>query len=572
MTSQQQHQQRQGRALCSVSQVSGSVPTPASTAGTPASGINRIGSSCISLIIRFTVPHGERAQAARVSLVWYAAACHPTTWRNSAQFRLDPPDVTVNGIQMSLGRRSTIQTVASSKVYRSIEMITCEQWIEQADYAALQQLGCLRGIKLECWGGCAYRSLSRANPLNSQSLNRLQYLSMSSCPPLLDGIMLPQTLEYLEFSRDFDSEYIEGLAEKVLPLLLGGNLRSIYLHSDICPVAVLLSYELQRLGLPLDHPLTLFPGVPAENLRDKSPSRPRRTTYTPAYWIRIVMVHEQWFHEDIWPVVQRRFPDVDQLVMDDTGFIHCTEAYKGTLPPLRAPRLGVWAKEADQISKVHTLRMRSEPCPKRTALRQSARDWFRCSGMIFSGLHTLELPAHGPQTLGWKIEFQRMPLLTDVTMTDLLLTDSVCADFSHLPRLRHLRRVLWPLSNGIVEDAAVADRRAAHFPSLTFLDLRSSADTLDATQILRESQQLSSSILFPRRDFLHFVLSLPRWRNGQLERQSLSVGLMEKWRGKPYLRTLGALELCIEGHEQEGRQLRSKKAARNSNLCATSAK
>jgi hypothetical protein len=109
-----------------------------------------------------------------------------------------------------------------------------------------------------------------------------------------------------------------------------------------------------------------------------------------------------------------------------------------------------------------------------------------------------------------------MPLLTDVTMTDFLLTDQICADFAHLPLLRHLHGVIWPIDidpPDSHERMTTVDPRMKHFPSLTALSPSSEATVLREERypwVMRRECGRVFDCIFPLYDLCHFLQSLPQ--------------------------------------------------------------
>lgn len=120
-----------------------------------------------------------------------------------------------------------------------------------------------------------------------------------------------------------------------------------------------------------------------------------------------------------------------------------------------------------------------------------------------------------------------MPLLTDITMDELLLTDAICADFSHLPLLRRLRGVRWPIDidpPDSHERMTTNDPRAKHFPSLVSLHITSEAMVesrlwTPSTMKKRACGRRFQGV-FPHYDLYQFVRSLPK----KLEELDIRLG------------------------------------------------
>jgi hypothetical protein len=459
-----------------------------------------IGTSCLALVLQCLEPLGEIPAAARLNRQWYAAACLPATWRSSIRYDIDAKlQPTPRGLHVNFKDSTQLVAAASSKIYCNLASLACPRTLTEAECAGFLKFHRISTLVL---GGVAPGSgwegkVDLQMHLNVPSLRHLQYLSITPHEGrVFHDIHFPDTLQHLHIDWGLKLEQVKGLAVELAERVR--DIQTIYIADPEC--AIELSTQLLTLDFPVDSPLQILPNALYFSW---SP-----TLGMPAHWIRRVFMPEWYGRPDVWRKVVARFPDVCSL--DIEVLMNDWREFSDMTASASEP----WATDSDQTSRLHTLRF---PVSEDNTfdVGRLASDWLRGAGSVFSGLHTLDVPALGTHAVGWADEFQRMPLLTDLTMTDLPLTPEMCADFSHLPLLRRLRGVCWPIDHLLAEPSDplldVAPR-AGNFPSLLSLGLRSGVlvyELDNPIRVVRPCGRISDS-LFPHGDLLRFLQSLPR--------------------------------------------------------------
>jgi len=498
----------------------------------------------LCLVLQYLDARRDIPSAARVSKYWYAAACHPPTWRGSVAFRVDPVDgrLAVDGLRLVFASLQEMQSAVASRVYVNVAAITLPQLDRVASASVLARtLGQFRRLlsltmawRHDHLGNDAWDTLLGTDALaclqhlacaHVRALFSLSVLNYSSGPgprPAPRVVACAATMRHLLFGAPV------GVPLATL-LLCARHLAAFVAQAPCLETATdvggqtLMSLVERELGATatdvcLVHGEGGLGDFVAEDRQFASvvagagrlqPMLRRRQA-----WLFDWNADAACGRAD-WEAVVRVFPALVSLHLR-REHVWLPPALR-TLPvnpfdPARAP-LGMGSGSgsgsssdpgADFPLQAAAGEVSTATCQLRVlrveatghASEAASFRWLRQAGTLVSQLHTLCLPAHGSHDHQWASQFDALPHLTNLALDGLVLT--TCEAFRRLPHLRLLRGVLWappsPPTAPTLSRCSEAAVGAAHFPSLRALDLRPS---------------VHHASRFPSRDVYAFLAQLP---------------------------------------------------------------